>query len=333
MRGEAVKVFVLELSAREMAGKRLGGRSQRAALRAQNEFIAWTDGRGYRLESIGPEELREYHKALCDRRSKKTGEPLAGHTVNTLFHQAGVLFSLLYREGVIRTNPALDLALSLPERRGVRRRPLNREEITRFLERIDAGTSQGLKDRTLFEVMYSSGLRVSEAAGLRVKDIDFDRREMVVRGKGDRDRAVPFSTAAREFLLIFLKGRLDEPEGWVFCGSRGSRAGERIRGESISERFRTLARRYGMDRKEISAHSIRHSTATHLLENGAGIREVQELLGHKNIETTVRYTQVQGEGVKKVYRKYHPREHELWEAVDGEYMRRLEVIIAGGRRG
>lgn len=333
MRSGAVSALALELSREEMKGNRLGGRSREAVIKAQKGFIAWTEGKGYTLESMGPGELREYHRELCNRLSKRTGEGLAPQTVNTLFHSAAVLFSLLYREGVITTNPAGDLNLSLPDRKGMGRRPLSRREITLFLEKIDTGSPQGLKDRTLFEVIYSSGLRVSEAAALKVRDLDFRRREMIVHGKGNRDRMVPFSKVAGEFLQIFLKSRLEDPEDWVFHGSRGRGTDEHIRSGGISERFRTLLRRFGMDRKEISTYSIRHSTATHLLENGANIRHVQELLGHKSIETTVRYTHIQGEGMVKVYRKYHPREHELYEAVDGRYLERLERVIAGKGQG
>jgi site-specific recombinase XerD len=327
MTGEAVKALALELSHDEMRGNRLCARSQDARIKAQKGFICWADRMGYPLETMGPGELREYHKELCLGKSKRTGEPLAPQTINNLFHSAEVLFSLLYREGVIAKNPGQDLNLSVPEGKGIRRRPLARQEINLFLERIDTGTAQGLKDRTLFEVIYSSGLRVSEAATLKIRDIDFDRREMVVHGKGRRDRMVPFSKVAREFLLLFLKARLDTPEDWVFCGSRGSRTQEHIRSGGISERFRTLLRRFGMDKKEISAHSIRHSTATHLLENGACIRQVQELLGHKSIETTVRYTHIQTEGLLKVYRKYHPREHDLFEIVGEGYIKRLKKIL------
>ena len=329
MTSEAVRTLAMKLSETELKANRLTPRSITKNLRAQNEFIAWTVRKGYALEAMGKAELRDYHAELCRRRSKKTGELLTAHTINDLFYQATALFSILYREGVLEENPAHNLSLDLPERRGMKRRPLTREEITFFLETIDPGGAQGMKDRTLFELIYSSGLRVSEAVGLRVKDIDFERREMVVRGKGNRDRIVPFSVVAKDFLTAFLGKRIETPDAWVFSGSRGSRVGEHILGTSISERFRILLRRFDMDKKEISTHSIRHSTATHLLENGASVRHVQELLGHKSLETTVRYTQIQNEGVFKVYRKHHPREHELFEAVDEEYLKRLERVLAG----
>ena len=329
MTGDAVRELALELSRQEMKGNRLKKESQAAALNAQRDFLDWTEKKGYALERMGRGELREYHGELCAVCSKKTGERLSAHTINDRFHAVQVLFSLLYREEVIGENPAQNLRLELPEAGGITRRPLTREEITGFLEHLDTGTAQGLKDRTLFELIYSSGLRVAEAAGLKVKDIDFDRREMTVRGKGDRDRVVPFSKVAKEFLLLFLGVKADMPDAWVFCGSRGSRTGEHIRSGSISERFRVLLRRYDMDKKEISTHSIRHSTATHLLENGASVRHVQELLGHKNIETTVRYTHMQNEAVARMYRKYHPQEHEYFKAVDEDYIKRLFSVLEG----
>ena len=110
----------------------------------------------------------------------------------------------------------------------------------------------------------------------------------------------------------------------MFLGTRGPTKTGHLRSTSISERFRDLLRRFDMDKKEISTHSVRHSTATHLLENGASVRHVQELLGHSNIESTVRYTHVMIDSLAKVYRKHHPREHELFEVVDQEYERRLE---------
>jgi integrase/recombinase XerD len=326
MSSEAVLEFALSLSRQEMKADRLTKKSRARIEKAQNEFASWVQTKGYALETMGKAQLAEYHQELCQRKAQKTGEPLVAATVNALFQNAVKLFSILYTEEVIKENPAHNLELVLPENRGLRRRPLTFEEITTFLENIDTSTAQGLKDRTLFELIYSSGLRVSEACGIKVKDIDFERREVIVKGKRDRDRVVPISKVARDFLIAFLGLRVDEPDTWLFCGTR---IGKNLSGESVSRRFRTLLRRFNMDKKEISTHSIRHSTATHLLENGASVRHIQELLGHRYIETTVRYTQIQTDGVFKVFRKFHPREHELFESVDVEYKSRFEALLDG----
>ena len=161
---------------------------------------------------------------------------------------------------------------------------------------------------------------------MRIEDIDFITRQIIVRGKFNRERAVPISKVARDFLLVYLGQRIEQGEGAVFAGNRGMDENTAITSSYISERFRYLLRKFDMDKKEISTHSMRHSTATHLLENGASIRHVQELLGHKSIEATVRYTQLQVDNIKKVYRKYHPRENKLYEAVDEQYMRRFELL-------
>lgn len=331
MKKEAVYELALQLSIEEMKGRKLVETTQREVSKAQKDFLTWAEKKQYDLTKIGGEALRTYHAELCQRKSKRDGEPLSSHTINNRWHSVCMLFSYLYLEGVITENPVQKLHLDLPERSGMKRRPLTKDEIEKFLESLDTGTKQGLKDRTLFELIYSSGLRVSEAVGLKVKDIDFERREMVVKGKGARERVVPISKVAKAFLLLFLDERQHLPEAWIFSGSRGSRVGKPLKGESVSERFRVLLRRFDMDKKEISTHSIRHSTATHLLENGASVRHVQELLGHKSIETTVRYTHIQTDGLFKVYRKYHPREHELFETVDEVYLKRLKGILY--RRG
>jgi len=118
--------------------------------------------------------------------------------------------------------------------------------------------------------------------------------------------------------------KLEEP---VFRGTRAKGAGKAMRPQEIFRRFRTLLVAFGMDGAGHCTHAIRHSTAMHLLDHGANIRHIQELLGHKNIENTARYAQVHTAGLQKVYWKYHPGEHELFEIVDEAYERRLESIL------
>ncbi len=334
MTGRELTDLARSLVEEEMTARRLVPHSRVLVRAAQKEFFRWVSRRySGNLDAVGRKELIRYHGVLVARKSKKTGEPLAADTINARFRAVSLIFSVLYRSGAITDNPAHGLKLDIPSPPGWKRRPLTKEEITRFLESIDPVTSQGLKDRTLFELIYSSGLRVAEAAALKVGDIDFDRRVMVVRGKFDRDRVVPISSVAHDFLVRYLGKKADDGDAWVFTGGDTASRGKHIASMSVSERFRTLLRRFGMDKPEISTHSIRHSTATHLLENGASIRHVQELLGHHCIESTVRYTHVMTDALTRIYRKYHPREHELFEAVDEAYEARLDALVAGRRKG
>ena len=320
MKAETAREFALRLVEEEMSARRLVEGTRKAIRIALRDFFRWAKGRDIR--AFGKKDLVAFMAWLGELKSKRSGEPLVASTINSRFHAVSALYSTLYRAGVIAENPAHGLNLKVPEARTWRRRPLTRAEITKFLETIDLASPTGLRDRTLFELLYSSGLRVGEAAALKVKDIDFERRLMIVRGKFDRDRMVPISEVAHDFLVHYLGTRIDNSEAWIFPGRDG-----RLAQTTISERFRELLRRFDMDRPEISTHSIRHSTATHLLENGASVRHVQELLGHLDIESTVRYTQVMTDGLAKVYHAHHPREHELHAEVDEDYRRKLAAAL------
>jgi len=323
-----IRDLAVHLVEEDMSARRLSTHTRILIRSWQKDFLRWTSRRSTPdLRILGKKDLLSFHAYLVGVKSKRTGEPLAANTINKRYHSVLMLFSVLYRAGILLENPAHGLNLDLPKPSGWRRRPLTRDEITEFLDNIDPGNRQGLKDRTLFELIYSSGLRVAEVSALKVSDIDFERRIMVVRGKFDRDRMVPISEVAHDFLRLYLGERIEEADAWIFTGSSGLTHGRHLMSSSVSERFRTLLRRFEMDKPEISTHSIRHSTATHLLENGASIRHVQELLGHRNIESTVRYTHVMTDTITREYRKYHPREHELFEAVDADYEIRLESLL------
>jgi site-specific recombinase XerD len=304
-------------------------------IKAQRDFLCWLEEHNYTVNTIGKKELRDYHAFLCGKISLKTRRLLSPETVNAAFHAVSALFSLFYKTGLIEKNPCFSLNLTLPEHTGPRRRPLTRKEIAQFFSRIDTTRLSGVKDRAMFELIYSSGLRVSEAAALKTSDIDFANRLMLIHGKGGHERVVPFSEHAKTLLLLYLRPlrqrRQKTVSPYLFPGSAHKNSGrvsgeEHIRSETITLRFRKLLRQFGMDKQRISCHSFRHSAATHLLENGADIRVIQELLGHKSIETTVRYTQLQTKGILRVYQKYHPRQN---RQVDDEYRANLEALLAG----
>jgi site-specific recombinase XerD len=325
MKAETSRNLALRLVEEELSARRYAPGSRAVVLIAVKAFLRWASQRGSGdLASIRRKDLAAYQAFLSHQVSKRNGEPLSVSGIANYLMSVRLLFSCLYRSGAVPENPAQ--GLTLPARgKAFTRRPLTRSEITRFLDALATDRPVGLRDRALFELIYSSGLRVSEAAGLKVGDIDFERRLMVVRGKFDRDRMVPISDVAGDFLKAFLGVRIECSDAWVFPGYRKGH----ITSGFVSDHFQELAHRLGMHATGVTTHSIRHSTATHLLENGASVRHVQELLGHSCIESTVRYTHVMVDGLAQVYRKHHPREHELYEALDASYEKRLARLGKG----
>lgn len=164
---------------------------------------------------------------------------------------------------------------------------LSTEEIDRIINSIDPSTTKGLRNRAILELLYSCGLRVSELCDLKLGDLFFGEGYIRVVGKGDKQRLVPISSIARERIQLYKEQRksTNRNEDTLFLNNRGSR----LTRVMIFTLLKQAAQRAGIDKK-ISPHTLRHSFATHLLEGGANIRQVQELLGHENILTTEIYT-------------------------------------------
>ena len=183
---------------------------------------------------------------------------------------------------------------------------LSEEEIDAFLGAIDATSPLGLRDRALFELIYSCGLRVSEAAGLSVESLFLAEGLIQVVGKGRRERLVPIGSVAQTWVRKYLeeaRGHLVKPgtrRPALFLNWQGGRLSRK----GMWKRFHEIASRAGMDAK---IHTLRHSFATHLLRGGADLRSVQELLGHQDIGTTQIYTHVDEAELGAYHRKYHPR--------------------------
>jgi integrase/recombinase XerD len=280
-------------------------------------FFEFAQGKVSDFRDIGAVAIREYMKQLDAMVSGRTKKHLAARTRNQAFHVVRLIFRSLYLYELIVKNPALEIEYEASGHK-TQRTLLSEREMARFLDSIDTGKGTGLRDRTLFELMYSSGLRVSEAVNLTIGDIDFEGRLVLIRqSKWGKDRVVPISEVATEFLRKFLSGRSNKEEH-VFTGKTG-----KMRSQTFNVLFKKMLDELGMYRKGLCAHSIRHSCATHLLSHGADLRYVQELLGHESIETTTVYTHELYENMRRIYRTYHPRENGLYREVDGEYMKRL----------
>lgn len=245
----------------------------------------------------------------------------------------------LRREGVIDTDPGGLVAT--PKREVRMPAHLSEDEMTKMLDAPDDEQPLGRRDHAILELFYASGLRVSELAGLDLADVNMSGRMVRVLGKGGKERLVPFNGATETAIRAWLKDR----EPFVrassmdprVVGSRGRDAqgvsrGARVRREPLFVNYRggrltvrsidRLVRKYAAvtDRDGVSPHALRHSFATHLLERGADLRAIQELLGHSRLSTTQRYTHVNAAQLLQVYRKTHPRAHaaEPEKKKDGE---------------
>lgn len=271
------------------------------------------------LRDITKADLTAYLKYLHSFVSKETGELLANETKRGNYSTVKVLFRSLYNLELILTNPAQDVPAIKKSK--TTKTIFSEDEISDLLDSIDIDEPFGLRDRACYELMYSSGLRVGEVSRLNIGDIDFDERVIVVKeSKFNKDRIIPISEVAGGFLKLYLGDRINRDEA-VFVGKNG-----RLGGPTISTRFHKLLVKNEMKKKDLTAHSVRHSTATHLLEAGADIRYVQELLGHSAIETTAGYTHMMYESIKRVYKSFHPRENLYYEEVTEEYLKSLDKL-------
>jgi integrase/recombinase XerD len=185
---------------------------------------------------------------------------------------------------------------------------LDYNEIVRLLEAIDLSTPEGGRSRAMLEVLYSSGLRVSELVELRQANVYFDLGFLRVLGKGNKERLIPIGRDAMKFLKIYLEEiRVHVPvqkgfEGHVFL----NRAGRSVSRVTVFLMIKALAEKVGL-KKRISPHTFRHSFATHLIEGGADLRAVQEMLGHESITTTEIYTHLDRDYLRQVIQEFHPR--------------------------
>jgi integrase/recombinase XerD len=248
-----------------------------------------------------------HYLAARTRRGQRGEKTLAPTSLRRRAAALKGFYRFAYGEGLIE----VDVATHFDLPRQSRRLPdtLDVGEVDRLLEAASAG---GLRDRALLELLYAAGLRVSEAIGLDREDVSLDGAFVRVIGKGDRERLVPIGEVSIDYLTEWLDGPRPalmalhhvEPVrgGPVFLGDRGRRLARQQAWGAVT----AAAERAGLAGR-VSPHTLRHSFATHLLEGGADLRVVQELLGHASISTTQLYTHVTGERIRDVYRRAHPR--------------------------
>ena len=247
--------------------------------------------------------IREWMAELHSDNAKKT-------TVARKLASLRTFFQFLVREGVLEVNPAKLVATPRIERKLPVH--LSMEDAIRFIETPDLNTDLGKRDRAILEFLYATGMRVSELTKLNLKDIDFKEKLVRVTGKRKKQRILPFGEPALQSLMYYLNESRSEflnncppaerDEDAVFLNYQGTRITTRSVGRMVDKYIKQCS-----DIPNISPHSLRHSFATHLLDSGADLRDIQELLGHARLSTTQIYTQVSMEKLIEVYDKAHPK--------------------------
>jgi len=281
------------------AERGLSARTLEAYGRDLERFRAWVEGRGLsRVEDVGSDQVREHQVFL------QAGGLSARSRARSLSALRG-FFGFLIQEGRLEADPT-ELAPA-PRFSLSFKGSLTLEEVDRLLAAPETSEPRGMRDKAMLELLYASGLRVSELVGLSVGAVDLKVGLVRAFGKGRKERLVPLGQAAAHWLGRYLeearpgllKGR---PSDTLFPG----RAGRPLTRQAFWKIIRGLALKAGI-RAPVSPHLLRHSFATHLLEGGADLRSVQMMLGHADIATTQLYTHHTLTGLKRVHQRHHPR--------------------------
>ncbi|MFV1967627.1 MAG: tyrosine recombinase XerC [Pirellulaceae bacterium] len=274
-------------------------KSYREDLTSLGEYLTEVFGRSIRPGEITTYELRGYVAALHEAGYAKT-------SVSRRLASLRSFFRFAQREGLADSNPAKPLRNPRPDRKLPHF--LSSDEIARLLSTPNGDEPLGLRDRAILETMYSGGLRVSETVGTNDADLDLEAGLVRIRGKGKRERLAPLGSYAVRAIRRWLRTRQlssREAQGRdapVFVNKFGRRLSTR----GVARMLEKHIKQAGLDART-TPHTLRHSFATHLLDRGADIRSVQELLGHKSLVTTQIYTHVSTAGLREAYEKAHPR--------------------------
>ena len=268
-------------------------------------FLQFASNQG--LKKLTELELNTFRLWLADQKEKGSSNA----TISRRSSTARVFSTWAFQKGLIKSDPAIRLISpkvnkTLPKVLG-QKQATALMQTAAILEDEENSMALRMRDHAILEVLYSSGIRVGELTGLDIKDLDFTRCTMRVIGKGNKERVVPFGQPAKDALRSYLdKSRLEfinEKSGnALFVGSRGKRLDTRQVRRIVTS---AILRVEGAP--DISPHDLRHSAATHMLEGGADLRIVQELLGHSSLATTQKYTHVTIERLREVFANAHPR--------------------------
>jgi site-specific recombinase XerD len=288
----------LRIFDRDMAVRSAAESTRRAYANDVGQLAEWATEIKKEPEALGHRDLRRFAARLSDRGISKAG-------VARKLAAIRAFYAALVRTGEMKANPA-DL-VATPKRDRKLPRVLSREEMQRLLDRIPTRTPLEMRDRAMLELTYSCGLRAEEVVNLDTDAADFEGERLRIEGKGGKTRLVPMGEPAQAALSRYLdraRSALVGPgeESALFV----SKSGRRLHPSDVRRRLQRWVREAAIA-GGVSPHALRHSFATHLLEGGADLRSIQELLGHSSLSTTQVYTQVEPSWLQSQYARSHPR--------------------------
>ena len=260
-----------------------------------SKLVKWSQLKGFEIVTLTRQDLREFLIDLARERLSPT-------SVNRLISAMRGFYKFLMFDRNVSKNPAEDLQSQ--QTTAYLPKFLNQDEIEKLLGVPDVSGEIGLRDRAILETMYACGLRVTELCTLQISDIELDSGILTCKGKGNKTRKVPMGKSAVEWLKSYLPIRRRKDNIGI------QNLFVSVLGRPISRQdVFSLVKEYGtkIGREDISPHTLRHTFATHLVQNSADIRSVQQMLGHADISTTQIYTHITNQQLRKTYEKFHPR--------------------------
>jgi integrase/recombinase XerD len=279
------------------------GLSENYQVSTQRSLVGFSDWCAAKKEINHPREVTL--PVLSEYLAERKHSGLSASSIKLIVVALKIFFRFLAGQGAIGRDPTEALALPRIER--YLPETLNELQVEQLIENIDTKVPLGLRDRAMIELLYASGLRISELANARLENFDLAERILRVTGKGNKTRLVPVGRKASEALASYLS--VERPKlvkrqtgSEIFLSARGGK----LTTARIWQIVKRIARHSGLD-KNVYPHLLRHSFATHLLGNGADLRIIQEMLGHADISTTQVYTHVDQQRLKAVHRQFHPR--------------------------
>lgn len=287
--------FVREYLSYLQVEKGLARNSVESYARDLDKLKNWSDKNNFNLLELTRRDLREW---LIDLAGQNLSENSKRRAISALRG----FYKFLQFDGHLTKNPAENL--ESPSKGFYLPNFLNQTDIGNLLNAPDIKTESGLRDRAILEVMYACGLRVSETVDLKLSDIDVDAGILTCKGKGSKTRKVPVGKSAVEWIKKYLAVRRAKENieiNNLFVGLTG----KPLNRQMIYTLIKGYAEKIGL--RDVSPHTLRHSFATHLIQNSADVRSVQQMLGHADISTTQIYTHITDTHLRKTYEKFHPR--------------------------